>query len=288
MLIDDVGGDGQPLASAATPVGDGDEVAYELDGWSNQLKVTLEGMLDKAGIRRVWEAAVLVIPADAEDEVDALIATLEGAELEELIEEGAQVAFDVHELTADELADLDARLLAGGIVHAWTEGLEVLVAEADAEAVEALIEDLLDPSDEGVGDGDGDGLATLEALSALFVAVDKLVKDPLDAKLVGRFLEASTGIGALGVPYGLALAEWQSLIDSIEHLRQAVAGVDDEELEELDEDHERLIDDGEPLEAIDTDAVNQVGDASGEAATDRRGLARDRAVALRAQLRDLV
>ena len=64
--------------SSGAPVGAGDQIGYELDGWGNQLKVTLEGMLDRAAIGRVWEAGALVISVADEEAVDELIATLEG------------------------------------------------------------------------------------------------------------------------------------------------------------------------------------------------------------------
>ena len=57
VLVDqpaDADGSEPATAVGATPVNRGDEVAYELEGWSNQLKLSLEGMLDRASIRRVW------------------------------------------------------------------------------------------------------------------------------------------------------------------------------------------------------------------------------------------
>jgi hypothetical protein len=289
MLVDAERDDGELVApSVASPVGDGDEVAYELEGWSNQLKLSLEGMLDRAGIRRVWEAAVLVVPAEFEQQVDALIATVEGVELTELAEEGVQLAFDLHELTAEELEDLDARLYAAGVVHAWTEEAELLVAEADGDDVEAMIDDVINPADEGDAD---DGLALQERLSALFLAVDKLVKDPLDKKLVARFTAAAEGLGDLGVPYGLSGGDWSSFLAVVDDLVAVTGDVDDAELAAIDQRQRPLDDDGDPLDddevaAVD-EAVEQSGDDDDAVVIDRHGLARDLALEVREQLRDL-
>jgi hypothetical protein len=293
VLVDQERGGGELVApSSATPVGTGDEVAYELDGWSNQLKLSLEGMLDREGIRRVWEAAVLVVPAEFEEQVDGLIATVEGAELDELVADGVQVAFELHELTTDELEDLDARLYAAGVVHAWTEEAELLVAEDAADEVEAMIDAVINPSDE-VGD-DGDGLALQERLSSLYVAVDKLVKDPLDAKPVARFATAAAGIGDLGVPYGLAGGEWASLLELIDDLSAVTGGgaAGDVDLEAIDQRQRPLDAEGEPLDDDELDEVEAAVDRSGDEAAapviDRHGLARDLALELRERLRELV
>ncbi|MCB0960971.1 MAG: hypothetical protein KDB04_15795 [Acidimicrobiales bacterium] len=283
-----------PTAGGATPVNGGDEVAYELEGWSNQLKLSLEGMLDRASIRRVWEAAVLVVPAEFEAEVDALIATVEGVDVEDLDEDEVQVAFDVHELTAEELDDLDARLYAAGIAHAWTEELELLVAEAAADEVADTIEAILDDpeADDGEAAAD-DGVDVHARLTTLYVAVDKLVKDPLGTKAVARFLTASEGIDGLGVPYGLSGEDWASFLATVADLITVVQaeGDGDDVLEAIDAELAPRDEDGEELDAEDVEevdeAVDRSGDAGEEPVVDRHGLARDLAFALRDRLRDL-
>lgn len=294
VLVDlaaDDGDDAATSASTATPVNRGEEVAYELEGWSNQLKLSLEGMLDRAGIRRVWEAAVLVVPAEAEAEVDALIATVEGVEAVELDEDDVQVAFDVHQLTAEELDELDARLFASGIPHAWTDELELLVAEDVADAVEAAIDEVLNPT-EGDASGADEGIEVQARLSALYVAVDKLAKDPLGAKPVARFLAASEGMHDLGVPYGLSGEEWTGFLATVDDLRTVVQSDADDPLDEIDAQHAPRDEDGEELDAEEReameDAVDRSGDEDEPAVVDRHGLARDLVLELRDRLRDLV
>lgn len=278
--------------SAATPVNDGDEVAYELEGWSNQLKLSLEGMLDRAGIRRVWEAAVLLVPAEFEEQVDSLIATVEGVDLDDFDDEEERVAFDVQVLTAEELEDLDARLYAAGVAHAWTEDLELLVRDEVAEQVESVIEEILS-GEAGAGADDEDGFDLQARLSGLYVAVDKLVKNPLEAKPVSRFLAAAEGIDGHGVPYGLSGDEWASFLSSLEELRTVVQSSPDDDLAEVDAAHEARDDDGEVMDEEEQDEVEALLEESdaeddGEPVVDRHGLARDLAMELRERLRDLV
>jgi hypothetical protein len=261
--------------SRAASVGGGEHVAYELEGWGNQLKVTLAGMLERADVPAVWEAAALVVPAAFEAQVDQLVATVEGGEAPDLDDGAPQVAFDLDELTADELADLDARLIAASIAHAWEEGTAaLLVAEDDEEQVAQIIDDVLNPPD----DLADDGLAVHEALSALYVVVDKLQKDPLDQKLVGRYRDAATGLRDLGVPYGMAATEWADLRDHVDEVLALVTpghvGDDDGAA------------DGDPDGAADGDPDDDPDEGEGAPSPAER--ARALLIDLRARLVDLV
>lgn len=233
MLVDEVGPGGEAVASVASPLGEGDQIAYELEGWGNQLRVTLSGMLDLNGIAHVWEVGALVVAAPHEEKVDELIAAVEGGEGEELDADVPQVAFEIEGVSADELSALDAELIAAHIPHAWQETGELLVPEESEEEVAELIEAVLNPAEDEAGD---DGLATHAALDALYVAVDKLGKDPADAKLVARYQAAADGLGGLTVPYGMSGNEWEALLAQVEDLRAVLTETDGSETGEGGED----------------------------------------------------
>ena len=300
VLVDEVDPDAQPAATVKSAAV-GDQIGYELAGWGNQLKVTLEGMLDRAGIRRVWESGALVVPAADEELVDELVATVEGGEVVELDTEASQILFEIQGLDADELADLDARLIAAHLPHAWDEEGSLLVAEADEETAAAMIDEVL----AGPRADEPDGLATHQALSRLYVAVDKLVKDPVDAKLAARYRDAAEGIADLSVPYGLSGQEWTDLTSAATELAELAGpppadddGSDGGEVEAADEDHdedetEAVVDDEveDAAEATESDQ-DEGDDADADDADggepDRRSAARDAAVTLRNRLRELV
>ena len=300
--------DGDDGATAAASPADGEQVGYELDGWGNELKVTLEGMLAKAGIRRVWESGALVVSAADEEVVDALIATVEGSEAD-VDEAEPRVAFEIEDLGPDDQEEIEARLLAAGIAHAWDDEGALVVAETDEEEVTAVVEAVLDDDDEEAG---GDGLAATETLSDLYVAVDRLVKDPSDQKLATAYRAVVPRVEALGVPYGFGAADWRDLQVSSRALADLVAGwssdpepeVEVQGSDDADDDagDEADADDTDPDEALDAsgddDPVDE-GDADGEGedADDRDGARStggkwERAVAaaqdLRERLRDLV
>ncbi|CAN5738062.1 hypothetical protein BH23ACT2_BH23ACT2_16390 [soil metagenome] len=194
-----------------------EQVAYELEGWGNQLKVTLEGMLEVAGVRRAWEAGALVVAAADEEVVDDLVATVEGDDLPALDDEVTRVALEIEGLDADGGAELDARLIAEAVAHSWDEEGALIVAEVDEDQVLAIIDAVLVGSDD-----EADGLVAQQALSALYVAVDKLVKDPEDPKLARSYVEAAGGLDGIGVPYGFAATEWQALMAEAEALADRV------------------------------------------------------------------
>lgn len=282
VLVDEVGptgtDDATPAAEAASPRPGGEQVAYELSSWGNPLKVALAGMLEREGIPAAWEAAALVVPAAFEAQVDALIATVEGSEVPELDEDAEQVAFDLDELSADELADLDARLAAEAIPHAWEDGTAaLLVAIDDEELVADLIDQVLNPPDD-----ETDGLAAHEALTELYVQVDKLQKDPFDPKLVARLRRAVDALDGLGVPYGMSADEWRELGEAAHALAELVeAGPDGPTGADGDAPEGEVAEDDDEA-ADEVDEVDEVDEAT---PTDR---ARAEAAELRAVLAELV
>lgn len=220
------GDEGDPAPGpVGVPVGEGDRVGYELEGWGNQLKVSLEGMLEQAGIRRMWESGALVVPAEFEEAVDALIATVEGHDVDDLADAEEQVAFEIEDLDAETAAELDAQLILRGLTHAWSDDGELLVAAADEDEVSLLIDTLFEAlADDQSEDAGGDGLAANEALSDLYLVLDRLVSAPHDAKLADRVGAVAATIGELAVPYGFAATEWTALQHDLTELRALLDG----------------------------------------------------------------
>ena len=244
VLVDQVAGDEGPAVIEPSPVGDGDRVSYELEHWGNQLKVSLEGMLDQAGIRRLWEVGALVVAADDAEVVESLIETVEGRDVEDLQEMEEQLAFEIEGLDAEDVAELDARLIAAGIAHAWSEEGELLVALDHEEAVSAIVDAVV----EGEVDDEVDGLAANQVLSDIYVALDRLVKAPTDHKLIQRLTDAAEPLTDIGVPYGFAAQEWAELKQEVADVVAVASGeepeddgavdayIDDDDGEQSDED----------------------------------------------------
>ena len=265
LLVDQPSVDGaeSPDATTSSPVGSGDQVAYELEGWGNQLKVALEGMLDRSGVRRVWEGGALVVAGPDEALVDELIATVEGTDVPELDDDIERVALEIEDLDRDSHTDLEARLHAAGVAHSWSDDGDLVVAAADEEVVIALVEEVLN------AEADDDGLDASEALGRLYVATDKLLKAPLDPRLLTAYRAADDEIQALGVPYGLSAGEWASLQGEVAAItRGADAASDPDEDEEVRDEVDADDRDGSDEGESDADGPDESDDPDEDDAED--------------------
>lgn len=265
LLVDQPSVDGaeSPDATTSSPVGSGDQVAYELEGWGNQLKVALEGMLDRSGVRRVWEGGALVVAGPDEALVDELIATVEGTDIPELDDDIERVALEIEDLDRDSHTDLEARLHAAGVAHSWSDDGDLVVAAADEEVVMALVEEVLN------AEADDDGLDASEALGRLYVATDKLLKAPLDPRLLTAYRAADDEIQALGVPYGLSAGEWASLQGEVAAItRGADAASDPDEDEEVRDEVDADDRDGSDEGESDADGPDESDDPDEDDAED--------------------
>ena len=265
LLVDQPSVDGaeSPDATTSSPVGSGDQVAYELEGWGNQLKVALEGMLDRSGVRRVWEGGALVVAGPDEALVDELIATVEGTDIPELDDDIERVALEIEDLDRDSHTDLEARLHAAGVAHSWSDDGDLVVAAADEDVVVALVEEVLN------AEADDDGLDASEALGRLYVATDKLLKAPLDPRLLTAYRAADDEIQALGVPYGLSAGEWASLQGEVAAItRGADAASDPDEDEEVRDEVDADDRDGSDEGESDADGPDESDDPDEDDAED--------------------
>lgn len=287
-LVDDKTTATAPEAKSPSGSADRGHIGYELPGWGNQLKVALEGMLEKEGVPRVWEATVLLVPEEFEATVDALIEAVEGREVPEPDEDEPLVALEIEGLDQDTVDALEARLMAEGVPHLWSEEGDLLVAEDDEEKVLALIDDVFDEAEQG----GGSDLDSQAALSALYVAVDRLMKRPGDDKLRRAFVAAAEPVAEAGVPYGFELAAWKAVIDETSTLVSLVdvgeeanpdrLEADTDADEEADADDE-ADGDGDGVAQPDPDEVEaENGNTGGE------DLVAERARSLREQLREIV
>jgi hypothetical protein len=225
------------------------KVHYDLTAWTFDQRAELSEALATAELPHAWEDDELVIPEAAEDAVDALFERFDedfGPFPIVLADDEPNIDFVLDEWSVGDRNALSDALIEAQIPHRWT-GTTVLVA-ADAKDT---VDELLDAIEAGelVADGDDDTMAPPDgALGTMFVAADKLAKDPLDADARTTLLELAATIDPKHPPYGLAPRAWASAVSAVAAINDRVvadgetaAGVDESEIIGLAQDLRSLV-----------------------------------------------
>jgi hypothetical protein len=118
-----------------------------------------------------------------------------------------EVGYDLSDWSADERARLSAALLEERVVCRWEDD-EVVVRPADADQVEALIDEI--DQVEALGE-EADADAGADLLSALYVSSDVLQHDPDANAAIVELLDAAELAADLGPPYGLDRDVWKAI-----------------------------------------------------------------------------
>ncbi|MDQ3145441.1 MAG: hypothetical protein M3R01_00635 [Actinomycetota bacterium] len=162
------------------------------------------------------ESAVLACPRCAATYLPTVTICADcGVVLRDPSEPGAEdeVAYELEDWTPEQRRTAGRQLDAEGV--AWRfEGDELVVAEADADVVEEVLDVIDNPDSLPIEDGDetegDDGAA--ELLSVLYVASDVLVNDPDNSAAVVELLEAAESAASASLPYGLDGAVWAEVL----------------------------------------------------------------------------
>jgi hypothetical protein len=130
-----------------------------------------------------------------------------------------QVGYELFDWDPSELDELDDALHEMGLPHEWvSDGYEVVV-HADAEQrVDALLPAIRFPDELPAETDDGDD-TDIEVLGALFVAADRMQREPT-GDAVTDFLDAAERVGE-HPPYGIDAAQWDGVVEVVDQLIDA-------------------------------------------------------------------
>jgi hypothetical protein len=194
---------------------DGVEVVFELVDWSEIERQAVADRLREAGIAHGWEGTSLHVAAVDEAAVENVLDIVEGESGEPLDAAHDQVAYDLSDWDDDRLTVLVDALDGAGIAHAW-DGDELFFYAADEQSADELLDRVAHPHELPAEDDDGTGGA--ELLGEVFVAADRLQRDPGDHEGTVSMLDLGHAVDATAVPYGLAPRDWG-------HLRERVTAL---------------------------------------------------------------
>jgi hypothetical protein len=199
------------------------KVHYDMSVWTFEQRAELSEALADAEFPNYWDGDELIVPEEVETAVDALFERLEAlfGPFPIILQDDAEST----EFGLDEWPDADRKVLTEALVdaeipHRW-DGTTVIVA-ADAEHA---VDDLLDAIESGelLGGGADEGAAPPDgALSTMFLAADRLAKDPLDAGARGTLIDLQGQIDAKHPPYGLAHRTWAAGVEGVDRIVELV------------------------------------------------------------------
>ena len=255
----------EPFSDEDAP-GEGDAgewLAYELHEWSLESRVMLQQLLTVDKVVHSWQGTTLMVHESLEETVDSLVDEVEETERAKeatsrpIGPEDALTAFELAEWPEALRAELVERLVQARVPHILdTEGdaaegdatqsdadagdadagdadqdtesgevCDLLVREVDEERVELLIDDLLAREEEARFE-ELDGLEVNELLSRLFVACDRLRRDPGDLDGVRGVTTNARRIAGVRTPFGFSAPSWRNLRNSVSELLDLVESED--------------------------------------------------------------
>ncbi len=247
-LVDEVEETERAKEAISRPIGPEDSLtAFELSEWPEALRAELMERLVQASVPYILDTEGDVDEGDAdEDAVDesdaAEDAVDEGDAAEGDVGEGDAAEGDVGEGDAAE-GDVGEGDAAEGDVGEGdaaegdvgdgadaddqdaelAEVCDLLVREADEERVELVIDDLLAREEEAQF-VELDGLEVNDLLSSLFVACDRLRRDPRDPDGVQGVVTNARRIAVVRTPFGFSAPDWRGLRNTAGELLDLVQG----------------------------------------------------------------
>jgi len=256
-------GDAEPEPSAIE-MSDGDAedgeagewLAYELHEWSLESRVMLQQLLVVDKVVHSWQGTTLMVHESLEETVDSLVDEVEETERAKeattrpIGPDDSLTAFELAEWPEALRAELVELLVQARVPHVLdTEGeaaegdaaegevpggpadldaesgevCDLLVREADEERVELLIDDLLAREEEAQFE-ELDGLEVNDLLSSLFVACDRLRRDPGDLDGIRGVVMNARRIAGVRTPFGFSAPNWRNLRHAVGELLDLVEG----------------------------------------------------------------
>ncbi len=216
------------------------KVHYDLSAWTFDQRAELSETLAGVDLPHAWEDDELMVPEAVEDAIDAMFEKLE-AELGPF-PVGLEPDAEATEFGLDEWTDADRKVLTESLVeseipHRW-DGTTVLVAQDAEDAVDDLLDAIESGALMSTDPDSSESQAPDGALSDIFLAANKLAKDPFDAKARNAMIDMIDMIDPKHPPYALAPRMWSQVVSGVGGIVDRIMAdaegdrVDDEAIDE--------------------------------------------------------
>ncbi len=215
----------------ATEVSVDDQLAYELHEWAGESRRILDQLLTAQGIAHVWQGATLVVGELDEEAVDLAVEEAESTGGPALDPDAEKLAYELSGWGADEQTGFSQLLGRLGVPHEFDAQGDLVVLAADEDTVEQAIDAFQGAADERP---ELEGLDANSLLTDLFVACDRVRRDPRDDSGVRGVVDLAPVLAGHRPPFGIDPALWNTLGERTGDLSGMLAdgGVDGEDLVE--------------------------------------------------------
>nr|ABM53609.1 putative riboflavin biosynthesis protein RibA [uncultured bacterium CBNPD1 BAC clone 2089] len=226
---------------------DAESVHYDLGAWNLDQRAAVAEVFAEAEIPHAWVGDEVVVPAELEEVADVLLDRLEqefGVDGATVSTRGASFAIDeaddddITEYELDDWADnerarLSELLVASGIPFKWEGALLVTLTDFE-DTVDELL-DAVEAGDVTIVDSSGSGRGTVsvadsdvsgETLTQMFLAAERLQRDPLDADGLALLVRVLDDVEDGGTPFGVPVPAWRQALELADQLADALAGGD--------------------------------------------------------------
>lgn len=192
------------------------KVHYDLTAWSFDHRAELAEALAEAEIPHYWDGEELVVPEVVEEAADAMFEQLE-AELGPfpvgLDADDPSVEYGLDEWSDTDRSTLTEALVDAEIPHRWDATTLLVAADAEEDVDELL--DAIEAGELGPVDDGGANEPPEGALSDIFLAANKLAKDPFDVKARRTLIDLHGEIHPKYPPYALAPRVWSQTVTAV-------------------------------------------------------------------------
>ncbi len=224
----------KPQAVSSVGAEDEEQLAYELHEWAFESRRMVDQVLTNEEVEHAWQGAVLIVRNADEARVDAVVDAIERTTLPTLDADAPKEVYEMEGWDSAQQSELSSRLGLGGIAHTFNVDGDLVVLEADEEAVEVIFDALLDEIESA--DEDDTELVALEGLDAnrlmsnLFEAASRLAKDGRDYRGVEGITEHGRTMAESKRPFGLDSATWAGITGLVHTIRGELENDGDDEI----------------------------------------------------------